>query len=228
MLAFLALQIAWGSSSTSADQSGALATLARTALGGPLLWALVIGFAGLAFWQVAAAVAGKPGRDAASRGKSAGKAVLYAALASSAFAFARGSGGSSTQDTQGITASLMSAPGGRLAVAAVGLAVIGVGGYHVVKGWQRRFLRDLTEHPGSWAVWSGRLGYVAKGVSLAIVGALFLVAAWTASSSKAAGLDGALRTLRAEPLGQWLLTVVALGIGAYGLYSFARARYARV
>ncbi len=122
----------------------------------------------------------------------------------------------------------MAAPGGRLAVGAVGLAVLGVGGYHVVKGWPRRFLRDLSEHPGTWAVWSGRLGYLAKGVSLAIVGALFLVAAWTASSSTASGLDGALRTLRDEPLGQWLLTVVALGIGAYGLYSFARARYARV
>jgi hypothetical protein len=30
---------------------------------------------------------------------------------------------------------------GRLLVSLVGLAVIGVGGYHVVKGWTRKFLR---------------------------------------------------------------------------------------
>ena len=48
------------------------------------------------------------------------------------------------------------------------------------------------------------------------------------SSSKATGLDGALRTVREQPYGPWLLSAVALGIGAYGVYSFARARHARV
>jgi Domain of Unknown Function (DUF1206) len=42
------------------------------------------------------------------------------------------------------------------------------------------------------------------------------------------GLDGALRTLRDAPLGQWLLTVIALGFACYAVYSFGRARYARV
>ena len=228
VLAFITLSLAWGSSTTSADQSGALAMLADTGVGRVLLWVLVASFAGLGSWQATAAVAGKQGRDAAARGKGAAKTILYAALAWSAFGFARGSGGSSSQRTSDVTASLMSAPGGRLAITVVGVAVLGVGGYHVVKGWQRRFLHDLREHPGAWAVWSGVLGYVTKGVSLGIMGALFLAAAWTASSSKAAGLDGALRTLRDEPQGQWLLTLVAIGIAAYGSYSFARARHARV
>ena len=41
-------------------------------------------------------------------------------------------------------------------------------------------------------------------------------------------LDGALRSLRQQAVGPWLLTAVALGIAAYGVYSLARSRHARV
>ena len=56
----------------------------------------------------------------------------------------------------------------------------------------------------------------------------FLVAAWQADPDKAQGLDGALKTLKDAPFGPFLLTLVAAGIAAYGVYSFARSRYARV
>ncbi len=72
------------------------------------------------------------------------------------------------------------------------------------------------------------VGYIAKGAALLVVGVLFIAAALHRNSSEASGLDGAMRTLREQPLGQWLLTLVALGLAAYGLYSFARARFARV
>jgi Domain of Unknown Function (DUF1206) len=103
-----------------------------------------------------------------------------------------------------------------------------VGAYHVVKGATRKFLQDLTGHPGVLATRAGVVGYIAKGIALAVVGILFMAAAAQNSATKATGLDGALRSLRAQPLGSWLLTAVALGIAAYGVYSFARAKYARV
>jgi len=108
------------------------------------------------------------------------------------------------------------------------VVVIGVGGYHVVKGWTKKFLHDLNTHPGTLATRAGVVGYMAKGVALAVVGALFVAAALQNSASKATGLDGALRSLRQQPVGPWLLTAVALGIAAYGVYSFARAKSARV
>ena len=70
-----------------------------------------------------------------------------------------------------------------------------------------------------------REGTVPKGVALAVVGGLFLAAALHANAAEARGLDGALRTLAGTPYGPYLLTLVALGIGAYGVYSFFRARY---
>ena len=69
---------------------------------------------------------------------------------------------------------------------------------------------------------------MAKGVALAIVGVLFVTAAVQADPSKATGLDGALHTLRDQPAGVIMLVIVALGFVAYGIYSFARARFGRI
>jgi hypothetical protein len=74
---------------------------------------------------------------------------------------------------------------------------------------------------------AGVLGYIGKGVALVLVGTLFVSAAVNNSSIKATGLDGALRSLRRQAYGPWLLTAVGLGIAAFGLYNFARARHAR-
>lgn len=228
LIGWIALRVAWGGGGGSADQSGALGTLARTT-GGPLiLWVAVVGFALLALWQLTEAVTGAHGAEASDRAKSAGKFVMYAALAWSAFSFAKGSGKASSGQTRDVTASLMTHTGGRLLVGLIGLAVVGVGGYHVYKGWAKKFLQDLQERPGDWAVQAGRAGYIAKGVALVVVGVLFVVAALQGSSKKATGLDGALKTLGDQPFGTALLTLVALGIVAYGIYSFARSRYAKV
>jgi hypothetical protein len=97
----------------------------------------------------------------------------------------------------------------------------------VHKGWKRRFVRDLVHNPGRFVTAAGRLGYIAKGVALAVVGVLFVTAAVHADPDEAGGLDSALRTLGGQPFGVVLLTVVALGLVAYGVYSFARARWTR-
>jgi len=56
-------------------------------------------------------------------------------------------------------------------------------------------------------------------------GGLFGWAAARFDASKATGLDGAVHTIVEAPFGRVLLTVVALGIGAFGLFSLLRARY---
>ncbi len=226
IIGIIALRLAWSSSSESADQSGALSTLAENPLGRIALWLGVIGWLGLAIWQVTEAITGTS--DPKDRVKAAAKAVLYLVLSYSAFSFAKGSGSSSKKQSTDFTASLMSKPLGVWLVGAVGLGVVAVGVYHVVKGWKKKFLQDLESHPSSWIVTAGRVGYAAKGVALVIVGGLFVVAAVRHKPSEAKGLDGALRTLLSAPAGQLMLTVVALGLVAFGVYCFGRARHADV
>lgn len=227
VIAWLAVKVAWGVGGSSADTSGALNAIAGSGTGPVLLWACVVGFLLLAVWQVSEAAVRY--QDTGDRVKAASKAVLYLVFAWTTFTVVTGgSSGSNEQQTQDATASLMGNGLGRVLVGVIGLVVLGIAGYHVHKGWKRKFLEDLSEHPGTWAVHAGRIGYVAKGIALVVVGFFFLVAAVQADPDKAQGLDGALRTLKEQPFGPVLLTLVAAGIAAYGVYSFARAKYARI
>ncbi|MEP7193984.1 MAG: DUF1206 domain-containing protein [Actinomycetota bacterium] len=231
MIAWIALQIAWTASGKSADQSGALQTVAGSSVGRLALLVAVLGFLALGVWQLASAVAVRThGQSSqwADKVKGISKAVVYLVLAWTSFSFAKGQPSSSKAQSADFTATLLRHTGGRLLIAVIGLVIIGVGGYHVVKGWTKKFLTDLRENPGLLATRAGAVGYIAKGIALVLVGVLFVTAAVRNSADKATGLDGALRSLRQQVVGSWLLSVVGLGLGAYGLYSLARAKYARV
>ena len=234
LIGWLALQVAWGvgrGSARSADQSGALESLAGTGPGRALLWAGLVGFVGLGLWQLGDAAFGHPGRGGrvwGQRAKAAGKAVVYLFLGWTTFGFARGRSSESREQTVDVTAALMAQPGGRFLVGLVGAGVIGVGGYHVWKGATEGFLRDLEQDPGTVATRAGIVGYIAKGAALAVVGALFILAAVHGDAAESSGLDGALRTLKDQPFGPALLSAVAAGLAAFGLYSLSRARHARV
>jgi type IV secretory pathway VirB2 component (pilin) len=228
LIAWIALKVAWGigGGSKKADTSGAMQTLASSGAGLALLWVCMVGFLLLGVWQLSEAAFHQV--EAPDRLKAVAKGVMYLFFAWSTFRVAQGANSSASKQTQDFTATLMGSPGGRLLVAVVGLVVLGIAGYHVYKGWTKKFLEDLREHPGQWAVTAGRIGYIAKGIALVVVGFFFLVAAWQANPDKAQGLDGALKSLKDAPFGPFVLTLVAAGIATYGVYSFARSRYARV
>lgn len=227
VIAWIGIQLATQSYRGAADQSGALQTLASNPAGAVTLWVGVVGFAGLCLWQLTEAAVG--GLETKDRLAAAGKGVVYAVLAFACLTYARGQAARSGRaQSVDATASLLQQPAGQLLVGLLGLAVVAVGGYHVVKGWRQKFLADLSGDPGRWAVRAGRVGYVAKGVALGVVGVLFVLAAFHGRAREATGLDGALRSLLDLPFGKAILVAVSLGFAAYGLYSFARARYARV
>ncbi|TFV47779.1 DUF1206 domain-containing protein [Blastococcus sp. TF02A-35] len=239
LVAWLALQLAWGGASRPADQSGALATLAESPLGGPLLWVLGLGLLALAVWQAAEVLRWRHGWSASGKarttalrrsGRAVVKAVVYVALAVLAIRFATGGGQSSSSSQQQTAAGVFGWPAGRWLVAAAGLVLVGVGAYHVYKGVAKRFLKevDLSDCPPAatrLVTRLGQVGFPGKGVAMALVGGLLCWAAATFDPAKASGLDGALHTLLQAPAGPFLLTLVALGIAAFGAYLVVRARY---
>jgi hypothetical protein len=240
LIAWLALQLTFGGGSgQSADQSGALATVAESPIGKPLLWVIAVGLVALALWQAAEVLRWRRGLSASGEArkkavtktvKSVAKTVVYLALAVLAVRAATGGGQSGSAQQQQQAAGVFGWPGGRWLVGAVGLVVIGVGVYLVAKGLRRKFLEelDLTSAPARTRALVeklGLVGYPAKGVALGVVGALLTYAAVTFDPAKASGLDGALRTILDAPFGRVLLTLVALGIAAFGAYCFVRARH---
>lgn len=224
LMGMLAVRLALGDHQAEPDQSGALATLAGSPFGWALLALCIAGFVLLGAWNAVQVVRRRP---IGSRVKAAAKGVLYLALAGGAVGFLEGTAESSSTQTRDATALLMGLPLGTLLVGLTGVAVVGVGVFHVVKGGWRRFVHDLVEHPATAVVALGVLGYVAKGLALVGVGVLFVQAAWLHDPARSTGLDGALSTLLQWLAGPSIVGAIGLGFAAYGLYSFARARYAR-
>jgi Domain of Unknown Function (DUF1206) len=231
IVGYLAIRIAFGDGGT-ADQSGALATVARQPGGHATLWFATVALLMLGLWRLVETALGRssdtePG-GVFDRVKALGLAVVYLALAYSAFGFARGTGESSGERSSTISARLMQTTAGTLALVGCGVGIVAVGVYHVRKGAGRNFLGDLEGRSGSVVRRLGTIGYVGKGVVIAGAGALVIVAALRAEPKKATGLDGALKTLGAQPYGPALLVAAGLGIITYGLYSFAMARRTRM
>lgn len=235
LIGWITAQVALGGGG-EADQGGALEMVRQAPGGGLMLWVAVAGFAALALWQLLDAAIGAHGSDdkerAAARAKAAGKGVMYAALAFTSWQYAKGRSSDSSESSADFTASLMQAPAGKWLVVALGLAVVVVGGYHIYKGATRKFLEDLQGNApgdlGTGVTYAGMTGYIAKGVAFVVVGGLFVTAALQSDPDKATGLDGAMKTIAEQAYGTVLLLLVAVGLAAYGVYSFARARYARM
>jgi hypothetical protein len=233
LLGWLALQLAFGDREGQASSTGAVQQLAEQPFGGVLVWAVAIGMFLLAAWRVLDAILGHATDDDSDRLKAGavggGKAILYVAVGISAVQVAVGSGSGGGGGTDSTTAKVMDWPGGQLIVGAVGVAVIGYGGFLVYTAWSERFLKkidgkDQSGNTGTAFKWLGKAGYAAKGVAIGVVGGLFVYAAATHEPKKSGGLDQALVEVLDQPFGPVLLTLVALGIAAYGLFAFARAK----
>lgn len=240
LIAYIVLQLAIGgpSPSGSADQSGALAALGSQTGGAIMLWIAAAGLAALGLWRLAEAALGAhhgntSGRQSDDDGvkermKAFALAVVYFGIAFSAARFAMGSGKSNSRDNAGTSAQLMQSGWGKSVLVVIGLVAIGVGGYHVYKGVAKKFEQELKVSPGRGIIALGMGGYAAKGLVFIGAGLLVLVATLHSDPSKATGIDGAIKALGEAPFGKILLILAALGIAAFGAYSFVRSRYARM
>ncbi len=235
LIGWIALQIAWSSrgESQEASKKGALAELSGQPFGAALLWIVVVGLFALTIWQGIEAIWGHRDRPAGikrirKRIGSAGRAVSYAVIAIAAISTAAGSASSGDASEESLSARLMSNAFGRLVVIAIGIAIIVLGVRLARRGIKKKFTEDLAGGVDQNVVRLGQAGYIVKGIAFAIVGGLFGWAGITYDAKKAGGLDDALRTVHNAPFGAVLLTLMALGLIAFGIYCFFWARHPKV
>ena len=235
LIAWLAIQVAFGSSGQQTDQNGAFQTIASTPFGQALLWVLVIGFAAVALWRLEQAVFAAAGVQHQSeqikkRVENGARAVIFTALAIIAARTAMGSGESGTG--QEAATGVLGWPGGQFLVGAVGLVLIAIAAVKAKHGYEKKFLEEMNlpsdQHARRTVERLGQVGSIAKAVAIGLIGVLVVVAAVQFDASKANGLDPALKTLAAQPLGMFLLVIVALGLAAYGVFCFFDAKYHKV
>jgi hypothetical protein len=233
LIAWIALRVAWGGGG-DASQQGALRTLSRTGAGPVLLVVVAVGMLTLVVWQTAEAVFGygrvaqqhDEKRRLRKRLSSAGRALVYLVIGVSAARLVLGAGSSGGQEDS-MTGKLLQAPFGRLLVVLVAAAILAVAISQVLRGVRQKFTEDLEGDRTRLVLALGTAGYVAKGIALAIVAGLFGWAALTSQPKRAGGLDAALHTVVSQPQGALLLTVLAVGFAAFGVFCFVWARNAR-
>ena len=238
LVGLLTAGAAAGFGGRATDTHGAIRAVGRQPFGTVFLLVLALGLAAYAVWRFAQAWLDleRKGNDVpalATRASFVVSGLGHAALAFSAASLAIGLRQGRSDVVRMWVTRLLSAPYGRWAVAAVGLAVMGSGVYQFYKAYTAGFEDDLLTSEMSadgrrWLRRVGRVGLTARGVTFGVIGWFLLRAGLDANAHEARGLAGALRVLGRQDEGHWVLFVVALGLTAYGLLSLVDARYRRV
>lgn len=229
----IAISVATGGGG-EADQGGAMEQIGKAPLGVFVLWLIVLGLVALAIWQIAEALLERnpdTKKKWGYRAKYIGTALVYLAIAGTALVYALGGESDSSESAQSFSAQLMSTGPGVVLVAIIGLGIAAIGVAFIIRGFTRAFEKHLDLPPNiarRGIVTFGVVGYVAKGIAVGITGILFIAAALTHDPETAGGLDGALHALAALPFGTVILWIVGAGLALYGIFCFARARYARM
>lgn len=228
---WIALQLAWrGGSGTEADQRGALEQLAQAPLGPLWLWIAAIGLFALVLWRFGLAAWGFAWKRGFQRTRkrwgSVFQGIVYGVLGASAINVVLGSG-SSSNSQRSLSGQLMQHTYGRVLLGVIAAVIVGIGVHLWIRGITGWFADELRDGGTGWVIVAGRIGYIAKGVAYAIVGFIVGWAALRHHAQQAGGLDSALRAVKQQPYGPYLLTALAIGFASFGVYCFGWAGRAR-
>lgn len=179
------------------------------------------------------AVAGANG--AIKRLSSLAVGIIYAGLCVRAAELVAGhptSGGASSNPAPWI-ARVMRWSGGPVAIGVGGAILVGAGMGLAVWGLFHRYEKNLAlerlGHRWQTAVRVlGGMGEVARGSLLALVGVYLIDAGVASNPAQAKGVDQALRALVHDRFGALAIALIALGLLAFGLFSFFDARLRRL
>lgn len=219
-----------------AEPSGAIEQLDANPWGPVVMWAACVACAGLALWQLSEATLRARHLP---RGERLGKlvssgflAIAYGSVGLSFVGFALGQPGDSGDSTRDFSATVIRSPFGTPVLIGLGLTIMGIGVYFIVKGLGKKFKQELHRFEGTrrgkLVSALGVAGHVAKGLALILTGLLFVVAAATNDPDSSTGLDGSLKALRDHPFGPYLLLAIGAGFIAYGGFALVRARFGRM
>ena len=204
----LAAMAGLGKGGTPRGQESAFLVILRQPFGRVALGIIALGLIGYVLWRLVSAVTdsehrGDDAKGWAIRAGSAGRGLVYAAIAVEVIRLmlnkGGGSGGGEQQAKHG-TAWLMDAPFGPWLIGAVGLGIVAYGAYQLYAAWdaklsKRLSLGELDDGVRRKVVAISRFGIGARGIVFFVIGGSLVLAAVKHNPSAARGTSGALSAL---------------------------------
>lgn len=232
----LALLAAIGKGGKTSDTKGALHSVMSSPFGDIMIGIIAFGLFCYALWRFVQAIKdvddhGTDPKGLAIRGGLLVSAVTHTLLGVYALNMLFGFRGRHGGDgSVGMAAMLMQQPWGRWLVGIAALCILGAGVAHAVKALKEKYKKYFAMDSSLMEKVNPiiKFGLLARAVVFAIMSFFLAYAAWTYDPQKAKGLDAALEFIQQQAYGSILLGVVALGLFAFGVYSFLEGIYRRI
>ena len=239
LVAVLAIELALGRGGKATDREGALRTIAHNGIGRVIVFFLAFGFGAYALWRLAQVFLGHDVEEQGGREKwgkrlsSLGKAGIYGALCWFAFSILLGKHGGGGNKEREATKGIFGWPGGRWIVYGIALVIAGAALWNFYRAVSAKYKDSLktgqmSETELKWTTRIAFVGLTSRAIVFGLISWFFFKAAADYEAKKARGLDGALRKLANAPYGTALLSIVAAGLFAYGVFCIIQARYREV
>ncbi|NJB87040.1 membrane protein implicated in regulation of membrane protease activity [Lewinella marina] len=212
--------------------------IGSNAFGNILLFLIGLGLLAYCSWRWITALQDKEneGSDKEGIAKRLGYAVsgtAYGVLSVYAFKLALGSGGGSGQSKQDIIAQILSKSWGPWVIGLIAVIMAGVAIFQLYRALKDKHMEgikglQLNEKQRKTFERTGEVGLTARFVVYGIISYSLLRTALMDDPSQFKGINESLDYIGNQSYGQILLAIVGLGLLAYGLFMFIRARYERV
>jgi hypothetical protein len=221
-----------------ADSHSALQKVFSVPFGRVLVAVIALGLLGYSVWRIIEGIADpqRRGHDAkaiAVRASYIVRGLVHLALAGAAGALAlyRENGGSHGERVERWTGKAMGWPGGIYLLYGIAGGLFAYGVYQLYNAYRAKLSRQLQLGRASSGarraiIAISRFGIGARGLVFATIGVLLYRAARDDDPREAGGVGDSLRELFS--LGAWPFLVIALGLGAYGIYELINAKYRRI
>ena len=230
LVGVLAAMTVFGQGGQTEGKRGALDFLMEQSYGKILVGVVVVGLFCYVAWRMIQAFKNPENKETASRVGYFFSGLTYLFFAISGIRMmSSGGSGSSGGGRETLVAKLLDQPFGQVLVGIFAAIVVGKGVYQFYRGFSGKFKdgvkqSEMSKEEESVFMRAGRVGYLARGVVLGIVGYFLVKAALNSNASQAGGTGKAFDFLSSTG-GPYLLAAVAIGLACYGIFMFVKSRY---